>query len=473
MPPLPLALLLDNVGAPIGSADPKYATLLKDLQANILSSHGKPSAEYFFLEFREKDSRARQLLGLLASDKAERAAASQTNGELRESFPSLFGKVLANVHVSSEWQVSGGGSGQRTQRDDAVPFPLLVMLTARGYAKLGEQTTAPDDPAFSAGMAARGDLLNDPAQADWDKGYAGTKFDALVILAFDSEDARYEKTIAALAGLLAAFTTHREQGFTRRGWNSDPVEPFGFRDNLSQPIFYASGLSRVRRFQGKAAEPRGNRWRSFEPLKTVLVADPGGKAPHACGTYVVFRKLRQDVDSFTNQVNALATKLDRSPGEVAADLFGRTREGWPLAATPNTDDMNDFDFSADSGCPLHAHIRKANPRNANYAPHERRIVRRGLTYQTAGEGGETGLLFLCKQSNIAKQFEATQRWMNDTLEGGADPIAGQPRTTNRIALKDRNGVVAGRIHAFERTVSMKGGDYFFMPSLSALKALLR
>jgi len=457
--------ILDNV-APID--DPaEYQGLLQDLQANILSAHGKPCAEYFFVQFGDAVPRARLLLALLACDPSERARAVRDKPALSDGFAALFeGGALANVHATSEWQVSEGGRRERRERASAVDLPLLAMLAASGYEKLG--TKAPEEPAFLTGMVKRGERLNDRPKAEWGKGYADTEFDALVVLAFDPELAGSEAKVAALAALLGTLVVHRERGFTLRNPSNDPVEPFGFRDNLSQPIFYASDLERVRPFQGKAAEPLGGRWRSFAPLNTVLVPDPAGTSAHPCGTFVVFRKLRQNVEEFNRQVGALATKLDRSPGDVAADLFGRTREGWPLAGTEDRDNMNDFNFTADSRCPLHAHIRKANPRNDSYS-RQRRIVRRGLAYRS--EAGEVGLLFLCAQSNIEKQFEAIQQWMNTTIKEGADPIAGQPLGPNRISLRDRNGNTAGRIHTFESPVSLQGGEYFFMPSLSALKAL--
>jgi Dyp-type peroxidase family len=463
-----LPQLLQNVGAPIDDLR-EYQALLEDLQANIISSHGQPCAHYFFLTFDKGGVRdARQVLTLLAHGSVERGQLAEKAPDLRERFHALFG-ALENVHVTSEWEAS---TEKRRKGRDTNRFPVLVMISKSGYAKLGG--SVPDDQAFRAGMEARGELLNDPQKRDWAAGYSETTFDALVVLAADPTNAQYESVREALSKLLGPWCVHKEFGFTMRDRNSDPIEPFGFRDHLSQPLFYARDLERVKKFQGKAADPKGGRWRTFEPLSSVLVPDPNGDPSRACGTYVVFRKLRQDVEAFTRQVQELASKLDRPPGEVAADLVGRTREGWPLAKTDDPDNMNDFDFSSGSRCPLHAHIRKANPREARYAPHQRRIVRRGLAYREKNAQGapvETGLLFVCAQSNIEKQFETIQRWLNDTIEGGADPIAGQPRHPNNIALRDRQGNLAGRIHTFEATVSLRGGEYFFMPSLSAIKAL--
>jgi deferrochelatase/peroxidase EfeB len=155
---------------------------------------------------------------------------------------------------------------------------------------------------------------------------------------------------------------------------------------------------------------------------------------------------------------------------------------------------NNFNYQPDlTGlrCPLHAHIRKMNPRGeaeAEIESEERqhRIARRGITYGERYDGlqdrpavGElpsknVGLLFMCFQSNIENQFEFLQkRWANrkdlPRADSFIDPVIGQHHAPEdqrwSVAWGDANKV-SFSFHGF---VKLKGGEYFFAPSISALK----
>jgi deferrochelatase/peroxidase EfeB len=174
--------------------------------------------------------------------------------------------------------------------------------------------------------------------------------------------------------------------------------------------------------------------------------------------------------------------------------MGRFEDGTPVALQPTPGrPTNDFTYDEDPDgekCPLQAHIRKVNARQQDTP----RIVRRGVTYgkrwkepkdnpgleELPSEG--VGLLFMCYQRNIEKQFEHLQYlWANDprlpyTQEPGIDPVIGQP-----------NGMGAGqqkwpaqwndtrekhRPFDFHGFVTLKGGEYFFAPSIYFLKNIM-
>jgi hypothetical protein len=94
---------------------------------------------------------------------------------------------------------------------------------------------------------------------------------------------------------------------------------------------------------------------------------------------------------------------------------------------------------------------------------------------------DVGLLFMCFQASIADQFGFMQKqWANSSdfvrPETGIDPMIGQP-----VAVADYNwpaGYGEPRIDKpqsqtkpFAGAVTMKGGEFFFAPSLSFLKGL--
>ncbi|TLZ58908.1 MAG: hypothetical protein E6K16_07900 [Methanobacteriota archaeon] len=142
-------------------------------------------------------------------------------------------------------------------------------------------------------------------------------------------------------------------------------------------------------------------------------------------------------------------------------------------------------------CPFHAHIRKANQRGANAAlglaeERKRRIVRRGIPYGIRPPvTGEVGLLFQAFQSDISRQFEFIQRtWVDNPnfpefrilpgLNTGDDALIGQhPRAVQRWPrVWGRSGRFLGRrLFNFGDHVRLRGGEYFFAPSLSFLKSL--
>ncbi len=192
-------------------------------------------------------------------------------------------------------------------------------------------------------------------------------------------------------------------------------EHFGFVDGVSQPIadvMFHDG----RRPAADVPE------RHVVPLGEILLGTPDvrGEVQRCAdpalnpdsyplfqnGSFLVVRKLEQHVEEFRKWA-----------GDDAERVVGRRDDGRTLEGHPPND--NDFDFDGDEDgrtCPLHAHVRLANPRTGNETGNPvPRIVRRGFSYGPRIEEDaeqERGLVFMAYNASIAQQYEVIQRWLN-------------------------------------------------------------
>ncbi len=215
------------------------------------------------------------------------------------------------------------------------------------------------------------------------------------------------------------------------------------------------------------------------------------------GTYLVFRQLEQDVRGFTTFVKS-AAGAEGSPqdaDELAARLVGRRHDGTPLAAgTSEGARANEFGFSDDPhgfACPIGSHIRRANPRDsllddpaaALKSANRHRLLRRGrpygepLDHKATTQQGKRGMLFICLSGNIERQFEFVQQnWINNTVFSGLgceqDGLVGAPGG-HPGCFTTQSPTVRQRTLKIPSFVKVKGGAYFFLPGLSALRYLAR
>ena len=308
---------------------------------------------------------------------------------------------------------------------------------------------------------------------------------------------------------------------------NDPQEPmrehFGFVDGVSQPIpqdhpedahrafkpliderrtqaAMDAALDRHRVWAGDILFGRRDAYGErpagpFVPEENTA-ADrlPTGIAPSGNrdfawnGSYLVLRQLRQDAPAFWDACAAVAARHGFTARHVAEKIVGRTLDGALL--TPDgiaaTDNEAGFDATDPDGfgCPRGSHVRRANPRDAGArTPAERkgrldsvnahRILRRGRNYGPAwspdGPDAERGLLFACFNTDIVRQFEFVQQtWLvnrNFAASGEADPLVG-PKGKFSI-----EGAPVRRRIDVETFVRLVGGEYFFLPSLAALRYL--
>ena len=282
------------------------------------------------------------------------------------------------------------------------------------------------------------------------------------------------------------------------------LEHFGFRDGISQP-FIDIGLGTP---PAGGGTPRRNRtWDRVAPGEIFLghrdedghlQQQPANGLLRDNGTYQVFRKLEQDVVGFRNYLSSQRdTKAEQE--KLAAQFMGRWKDGTPLIVSPDReiglgDDLdgktNNFLFAKDdptgAKCPLGSHIRRSNPRDigGNTDAKRHRILRRGIGYggpllpeDSRGDGEERGLLFIAVNSRLDLQFEMIQsNWINNgeylgQAGLGRCPVIG----ANNGASSDRffeSGAIAP-VHHIPRFVTTRGGDYFFVPSITAMQAIGR
>jgi Dyp-type peroxidase family len=327
---------------------------------------------------------------------------------------------------------------------------------------------------------------NDPPPSEWESAFQ-QDIHAMVLLA-DDDDYRLDQTIkevaASMTGLFDVLTIERgsvlRDTFPRGKLD---IEHFGFQDGVSQPLVVRQDIER------EIARRGSKHWNPGAPLWLALVAEPGGTS--GFGSFMVFRKLEQNVKAFWSALDHLSTLSGIGIEELGAMAVGRFRDGTPALPTTTIDpsaDPNDFHYDQDAAgakCPFHAHIRKTNPRGdvpriigapASFES-ARRVLRRGITYgerPDLDKRPETGvgLLFMCFQSNL-DQFVIQQEGSdsNDFVSGGVgvDATIGQ----NAAAI-DQTWPSTGAVKfTMANFVTMKGGEYFFAPSVGFLKNLVQ
>ena len=390
-----------------------------------------------------------------------------------------------------------------------------VAFTFRGLERLAlpPPTLAQFSSEFRHGMAhpARSLVLGDSGEDDprsWEfHDGADGGIDA-VVLVYAVDAARLEERLEALDASAERFgleTTELPMYLP-----ADGREHFGFRMGVSEPSIpgrrrrggtrlpLGEFLLGYRNARGGRSEvplaPR--RLSTREPPR--LVSDATAVAFGYNGSYLVLRKLEQRVAAFRRFAEQAARQGGASSAEHAAARFiGRWPNGAPLALHPDalpTDPGSSRRFgyretdALSHGCPLGAHVRRANPRDA-LGPDARRalrsanshrLLRRGRLYGPRLEpgddddGSERGLVFLALNADLGRQFEAVQgSQLNDAhfagLRDERDPLLGQD--TSGVA--PRRFSVPGEpvrrtISDVPRFVRVRGGAYFFLPSLSSL-----
>ena len=330
-----------------------------------------------------------------------------------------------------------------------------VAFTATGLIELGLPVAARAElpPAFVAGSADRAHELGDVADSDpqaWESWTRSEDVAALISITGPNSTC-VDDAVARIIGVLGT-PTHTQHGHAidadgleltgqanATGERESRYEHFGFRDGLSNPVIEGAGR-RVRPGDGAL---RDGRWWPVKPGEFILGYEdetrqirlgPQLRPYFRNGSYVVWRKLQQDTLGFHRQFVSPKTK---------ASVIGRWPNGsplatWPDAASPDGHPTeNGFTYAADPGgrlCPISAHIRRTNPRDgldmADVVVNRHRLIRRGVPYteRCVDARSGKGLIFVCYNADIERQFEFVQRrWM------GADPFRSPVPTTDPLA----------------------------------------
>jgi Dyp-type peroxidase family len=455
-----------DLSNPVDVTSPEWQEALEMMQGNVLKSHGRDYSALLLIQFgpgADLRSRVREfgLEWITTAREQERQASNHRRQGANPPSPDrqLFGNLSISV-----WGYLALGYSQ-TDLIEAFPHPQ-------------NDAGALTDPSFTNwflhGMAYHGGDLCDPPRLWWEAEYRG-RIDGLLLLACDDQGTLNAAVVEAVAHIgrfgcvrrIEPGTAHRRDGVT--------VEHFGFADGISQPRFFKD-------------DPE------LEPPRSALHEDRLAGEPGALGSYLVYRKLEQNVRLFRREEERLANLLGLTGAgreRAGAMIVGRFRDGSPLCKAqqpgwqPALD--NDFDYLAEGDkdgvrCPLHAHIRKVRPRTIGRP----RMVRRGVPYgpydptgpnMTPPETG-SGLLFLSFQRNIRVQFGLVQQqWANDVNfpdpGTGQDPLIGQGLSSVDQQWRTAWGGAATQPLRIARFVTLKGGEFFFAPSLPFFRKLGR
>ena len=456
-----------NVPLTWKSNDPNVVALLDDLQANILKGHGRSHTINLFLKFDP------------AKAAPIKAAIHQLSGHIKTAKQQL---VEAEAFKTS--QHDGG-----TVR--------CFLLTFKGYDALGILGKVPAGEAFKKGMKTRTAILTDPAPATWDPTFQAD-IHALLLLADDNVDRLKQERESVLDSLQAVGVTllGEEEGNQQHNERGDGVEHFGYVDGRSQPLLLTEDVEHEKNMTDGTSL-----WDPAFPANQVLVTDVAGTTLQ--GSFFVFRKLEQNVFAFKRKEEDLSTALGFAGEDrelAGAMMVGRFEDGTPVVLRKKAgiggDVPNNFNYNDDVNgvkCPFHSHIRKTNPRGSGGAepqPAERThiMARRGITYGEREEGmcdrpeANVGLLFMSYQKSLENQFEFTQQtWANNpnfpighVPPPGIDPVIGQgvnPPGTQQTPQKWGDPATPKIPSNFAGFVKMKGGEYFFAPTLSTLRTL--
>ncbi len=389
---------------------------------------------------------------------------------------------------------------------------LNVAVTAPGLKALGvsDAVIGTFSSEYREGMAGRAGRLGDTGVNDpkgWEQGL-GTN-EAHVLLTINAQEkADHQRALGLMAQAMDA------AGGLRIVYQCDTAllqgarEHFGYADGFAQPA--VEGASDVKAPGGGVLEKDG-RWRALATGEFVLgypdedsrddpkrrlpaaPADPLGKS----GTYMVWRKLYQDVALWRRVLRA-AAKLYTGGDEhkLAAKVVGRWEDGTPLVTHPDKPDpdfdpskrnANDFRYDGDLDglrCPVGAHIRRSNPRDAlgfeSALTFRHRMIRRGMPYGDPLAPGvleddktDRGLVFVSFQASISRQFEAVQiQWLNDGnifgLGHDKDFLLGDPNGVGKMTIQGKPPFFLSPQEVFVKT---RGGEYLYVPGMSALAAL--
>lgn len=487
---------------------------LFDIQGNVVKAYGRfsfPVARYVFLKINDGE-RGRNFIAELAN----RVTTAVTWG----SAPDQVAKPLATTNVA---------------------------FTYAGLEALGlpEASLKGFPSEFVMGMKKRKDILGDngpSAPENWDPvwrqepvhvfisingqlpQYVEERYQWLTMLIRDSQ------------GGVELLTGHRgDKGVDDLPYqdavivleNGQPTskEHFGYTDGIGDPVF--EGLEDV---PGRVIGRGKQTDTGWEPLATgefiLGHLDEAREYPPAPqpvslsrnGTFMVYRKLHENVGSFNAYLDQEGQKYPGGREQLAAKFVGRWRDnGAPLTDAPDTASkavwdarfakasdaeknqmLSGFTYDKDmdgSKCPFSAHIRRINPRaslqtkpGAFETPgalsNRRRVLRRGLPYgavqDPTRDDGNHGIVFMTVNADIGRQFEfIQQQWVNY----GNDFRAGNDK---EIILGNHDDEYPSRavlpvpqdseqapyfLTKIPRLVETRGGDYFFIPSMTALRMI--
>lgn len=513
---------------------------LLDIQGHVLRAYGRfhyPLARYIFLNIKDE---------AIGRD--------------------FVGAISKRVTTAVEW---GSGPGQVEQ----PPWTVNVALTYQGLKQLGipRSSLIGFSPEFVSGMKERKDILGDDGPSSpehwdpiWRENRETREKDVHIFIALNAQFSKdsdllgesynwllgvikdHQKGVAVLGGHRGddgALLDYQDAKIVIENGLPTAKEHFGYTDGISDPVFEGVPYD-AERINGRGKQMEDGSWAPLATGEFLLGHIDEAKeyppAPNPIllsrnGTYMVYRKLHENVATFESYLDEHGKKFPGGKELLAAKFVGRWRDnGAPLTTAPDADSKAEFDkklkeaenkddkkaiddllsnFTYDNDmsggkCPFSAHIRRINPRaslemiegdkpgslktnpNAFDTPgalsNRRRLLRRGLPYgevkDRSKDDGNHGIIIMMVNADINRQFEfVQQQWINygNDFRAGNDKeiILGNHSANDKFSSKavlqvnpdsDETPYILSKIPRFVET---RGGDYFFIPSMTALRMI--
>ena len=443
-----------------------------DIQGFVLRGYNLPLARYVFLHF-EDTARGRALIG----------------------------RLLPVITTGQHWDT---GKPQST---------VNIAFTHGGLAALDlpEATLLSFPVEFVQGMKNRAGILGDTglnSPEHWDKLWHDNRVHAWLGIngqspaALEARCAEIQALIQETSG--AVELASQDAAAIMDNGKPTTREHFGYTDGFGNPDYLGVERS-TQPGQGKLMTDG-----SWAPLATgellLGYADEAGELPVAPvphilasnGTFMVYRKLHQNVATFRAYLDEQAKQYGGGLEKLAAKFIGRWRDGTPIELSPDEPDQSivrdpnrntNFTYGADpegTRCPIGAHLRRVHPRDAfgfnGRLIDRRRISRRGLPYgrpvpegEPASDAEDRGIVFMALNASLSRQFEfVQQQWIeygNDAHQGNdKDLLIGNHGGRGKVVVQGDGTAtnppfICGNLPNF---VELRGGDYFFLPSITAL-----
>lgn len=446
-----------------------------DIQGFALRGYDLPFARYMFLEI-----------------------ADAKRGQV------FIGRLLDKITTGEHWEAG------------KPEWTLNIAFTHKGLVNLNlpDASLLSFPVEFIQGMKARGEILSDTgknAPEKWDQVWREGRVDIWLTVnsktqfTLDALCADLQKSMDETGG--AKIIGSQNAGALCIDGEFSTKEHFGYTDGFGNPDFL--GVERdTQPGQGKLMAD--GTWAPLATGELLLgYADEAGELPVAPiphllannGTFMVYRKLHQNVATFRRYLEENGKLYAGGKEKLASKFLGRWRDGTPVELSPdapNPEIVKDpqrnvnFTFGKDldgTRCPIGAHVRRTNPRDAfgfnGRLVNRRRITRRGLPYgpyvpedQPVQDDGEHGIIFMALNASLFRQFEfVQQQWVeygNDARLGNdKDMLLGNHEARDKHMIQGtedpRNPpFVCGGLPNF---VELRGGNYFFLPSMTALRMI--
>ncbi len=513
-------------------------------------------------------------------------------GDIQGNIVKAYGRYGFPVARHMLYAISSAEAGRQFVRDIAplvttsIPWPdvnqtpPVATNIAFTYAGL-KHLDIPDDTLhgfpdeFSMGMKARRDIIGDTGPnhfSRWDPVWNGAGDEEAqqshILISINARTAeileeQYQNILRILSR--AAPGVRQLVGHRGAGCDNLPYQPaaalvgrwnkehFGYSDGISGTYFEGCGEDPKLVIGG--GKPTGKDPAKLEGWAPLAAGEfVFGHADESCaypeapgpplfsrnGTFLVYRKLHQNVASFNSYLESEGARFPGGKEALAAKFTGRWRNGAPLALFPTEQSANQFadevavlkqkiqnnsatpaeqsrldelnlqfvafDYVDDpdgARCPFGSHTRRGNPRSAlefgqkgafglpafdspGALTNRRRMLRRGLPYGLVEEHptdeGDHGVIMLLLNTDLSRQFEFVQeQWYNFgndfRLANDQDPILGnhginkECRGSGRMVIEGDKDKPPYFCSNMPTLVETRGGDYFFVPSMTCLRMI--